>query len=228
MAAAIEAIARVVLSSGKVLGGLAIVENAYDETAKIEAVLPDQISQRERALFAEARALMPRLPVDDLDALIVEEMGKEYSGTGMDVNVIGRWRLPGMPEPSSPRIRRIVALRLSGASEGNAQGVGLADVVATIDPVATYVNNIVSTFLERAFIPIAMPTDRDAVAAALASLGLPDPARARVGRIRNTLHLEELWLSESVLPGLAGREDVAVGLPEELRFTTDGTLADLR
>jgi len=233
MAAAIEAIARVVLSSGKVLGGLAIVENAYDETAKIEAVLPDQISQRERALFAEARALMPRLPVDDLDALIVEEMGKEYSGTGMDVNVIGRWRLPGMPEPSSPRIRRIVALRLSGASEGNAQGVGLADVVttrlvATIDPVATYVNNIVSTFLERAFIPIAMPTDRDAVAAALASLGLPDPARARVGRIRNTLHLEELWLSESVLPGLAGREDVAVGLPEELRFTTDGTLADVR
>lgn len=233
MAAAIESIAGVVIASGKVLGGLAIVENAYDETAKIEVVAPQQIPHRERGMFEEARALMPRLPVGDLDVLIVEEMGKEYSGTGMDVNVIGRWRLPGVPEPASPRIRRIVALRLSGPSEGNAQGVGLADVVTmrlvgAIDPVTTYVNNIVSTFLERAFIPIAMPTDRDAIAAALASLGLSDPTQARMGRIRNTLHLEEMWLSESVLPGLAGRQDITVGEPAELRFADDGTLLDLR
>src|SRR3989442_12135244 len=122
---------------------------------------------------------------------------------------------------------------MSGVSEGNGQGVGVADVVtaglvAPVDPVATYVNNIVSTFLERAFIPIAMPTDRDAVAAALASLGLPDPARARMGRIRNTLHLEQMWLSESVLPGLAGREDVAVGVPAVARVPKDGLGAGLR
>ncbi len=232
MASAIEAIARVVLDRGKVLGGLAIIENAYDETAAVEAIPAAHIPRRELELFAEARRMMPRLPVDALDVLIVDEMGKEYSGTGMDTNVIGRWRLPGMPEPASPRVRRIAALRLSKASEGNAQGVGLADVVTrrlvdAIDPVTTYVNNIVSTFLERAFIPITMPSDRDAIAAALASLGLPDPTRARVARIRNTLHLVELWLSESVIPDVAGRTDVAVGRPEELAFTDDGRLADL-
>lgn len=232
MAAAIEAIGRVVIDSGIVLGGLAIVENAYDETAAIESILPASIPKRERELFGDARRMMARLPVDALDVLVVDEMGKEYSGTGMDTNVIGRWRLPGMPEPASPRVRRIVALRLSRASEGNAQGVGLADVVTrrlvdAIDPVTTYVNNIVSTFLERAFIPITMPSDRDAIAAALASLALPDPTRARMARIHNTLRLEELWVSESVMPDLAGQTGVAVGRPEDLRFTNEGALADL-
>ncbi len=232
MAAAIDAIARVMIDTGIVLGGLAIVENAYDETAAVEGILPVSIPQRERELFGDARQMMARLPVDALDVLIVDEMGKDYSGTGMDTNVIGRWRLPGMPEPASPRVRRIVALRLSKASEGNAQGVGLADVVTNrlvgaIDPVTTYVNNIVSTFLERAFIPITMPSDRDAIAAALASLALPDPTRARMARIRNTLHLEELRVSESVIPDLAGHAGVTVGRPEDLRFTDDGTLADL-
>jgi hypothetical protein len=175
---------------------------------------------------------MPQLPVDDIDLLIVDEMGKNYSGTGMDVNVIGRWRLPGMPEPSSLRIKRIVTLRLSPESEGNAQGVGLADVVTrrlvdAIDPVNTYTNTITSTFLERGFIPITMPTDRDAIGAALASLALPDPAKARIVRIRNTLHLDKLWVSETLLPELAGRPDVTVGTPEPLRFTDDGMLADL-
>lgn len=230
MAAAITAIAGVVLGSGKVLGGLAIVENAYDETAKIESLPPQRIPQRELELFVESRTLMPRLPVDDLDVLIIDEMGKNYSGTGIDTNVIGRWRLPGMPEPARPRIRRIVTLRLSAASEGNAQGVGLADVVTTrlvdaINPVATYVNNIVSTFVERAFIPITMRTDRDAITAALASLGVPDPVRARVARVRNTLHLEEMWLSEALLPEITGRPGITVGAPGELEFTSDGTLA---
>jgi len=229
---AITAIAEVVLRTGKVLGGLAIVENAYDETARIEGIPAPRIPQREPELFADARTLMPHLPVDDLDVLIIDEMGKDYSGTGMDVNVIGRWRLPGMPEPSRPRIRRIVALRLSAASGGNAQGVGLADVVTTrlvgaIDPVATYVNNLVSTFVERAFIPITMQTDRDAIAAALASLAIADAARARVARIRNTLHLDEMWLSESVLSQVAGREGVVVGPLEEMRFGADGTLSGL-
>jgi hypothetical protein len=233
MADAIEAIARILISSGKIAGGLAIVENAYDETATIEAVPTAQIPQRERELFAEARSLMPRLPVDHLDVLVIDEMGKEYSGTGMDVNVIGRWRLPGMPEPSSPRISRIVTLRLSAASEGNAQGVGLADVVTkrlvnAIDPVTTYVNNIVSTFLPRGFIPITMPTDRDAIAAALASLGLADSSRARMARIRNTLHLENLWVAESVLPEVTGRSGTTVGQLAEWRFAADGTLADLQ
>lgn len=231
MPQAIEDVARVFLANGKVLGGLAIIENAYDETAAIVAVRPEEMVAQERVLFRQARALMPRLPVEDLDVLIVDEMGKNYSGTGMDVNVIGRWRLPGMPEPAAPRIRRIVTLRLSPESEGNAQGIGLADLVTrrlvdAMDPVTTYTNTITSTFLERGFIPVTMPSDRDAVAAALASLALPDPGRARMLRIRNTLHLDQLWVSERLLPEVAGLPGATVGPLEPLRFTGDGTLVE--
>ncbi|MGH2425648.1 MAG: DUF2088 domain-containing protein, partial [bacterium] len=198
----------------------------------IAAVPSGDIARRERELFAEAKRLMPRLPVDILDLLIVDEIGKNISGSGMDVNVIGRWRLPSMPEPLSPRITRIVALRLSSQSEGNAQGVGLSDVVTRrlvdeIDLVATYVNSIVSTFVERAFIPLTMPSDRDAILAALASLSLAEPAAARVARIRNTRDLEELWLSESLLKDVAGRPGLTIEPAADLMFTAQGDLADL-
>lgn len=229
MASAITDLAAVVLASGKVLGGLAILENAYDETAKLVGLAPGDFVRKELELFVEARAMMPHLPVEDLDVLIIDEVGKNYSGTGMDVNVIGRWRLPDFPEPSSPRIKRIVALRLSPQSEGNAQGVGLADVITkrladAIDPVATYVNNLVSTYLQRAFIPITMPTDEDAVALAIASLNLPDPLSARIARIRNTLHLDEMWLSEPLLGEVRDRPGVRVDRPAPLRFSVDGML----
>ncbi|MGH2349395.1 MAG: hypothetical protein ACRDFT_08030, partial [bacterium] len=230
MGAAIEAIAEVAIGSRKILGGLAIIENAYDETARIAAIAPDAMPQQEQVLFREARALMPSLPVDALDVLIVDEVGKNFSGTGMDVNVIGRWRLPGMAEPAAPVIQRIVALSLSAESEGNAQGIGLADVVTraladAIDPVATYVNTLVSTYLQRAFVPVTMPTDRDAVEAALASLNLADPADARVVRIPNTLHLEECEVSESLVPELRTRSGVTVGRVEPMTFLQDGSLA---
>lgn len=232
MAGAIEAIARVFLESGKILGGIAIIEDAHDQIAKIVAVRPEEMIDQERELFREAKALMPRLPVDDLDLLIVDEMGKNYSGSGMDVNVIGRWRLPGMPEPETPRVKRIVALRLSPESEGNAQGVGLADFVTrrlvdAIDPTATYMNAITSTFVERAFIPITLPSDREAIDTALASLPIPDPSQARIARIRNTLHLDEVWLSPPVLAEVIGGRNVEVGPTAPLRFGDDGTLLDL-
>ncbi|HET6947149.1 MAG TPA: hypothetical protein VFJ45_04985, partial [bacterium] len=232
MAQAIEDIARVFIDSGKVIGGLAIIENAYDETAEIVAVRPEEMIEKEKELFQRALAMMPRLPVEDIDVLIVDEIGKNYSGSGMDVNVIGRWRLPGMPEPTSPRVQRIVALRLSPESDGNAQGVGLADFVTrrlvdAMDPVNTYMNTITSTFLQRGFIPITMPTDRDAIAAALSSLALPDASQARIVRIPNTLHLDRLWVSAPLLPELRGRSEITVGSSEILRFTADGMLADL-
>jgi hypothetical protein len=229
MGAAIDAIAAVVIATGKIYGGLAIVENAYDETAAVAAVPPESLRDRERVLFADARRLMPSLPVESLDLLIVDEIGKNFSGTGMDVNVIGRWRLPGMAEPAAPHVQRIVALRLSAESEGNAQGVGLADVVTrrlvdAIDPVATYVNTLVSTYVQRAFVPVTMPSEHDAIAAALASLDLPDPAATRAMRIANTLHLEDCWVSESLIPELQNRPEVVVDRPEPMAFTDDGTL----
>ena len=211
---------------------IAIIEDAHDEIAKIEPVRPDEMIERERALFREAKALMPRLPVEDLDLLIVDEIGKNFSGSGMDVNVIGRWRLPGMPEPTTPRVKRIVALRLSPESEGNAHGVGLADFVTrrlvdAIDPAATYMNAVTSTFVERAFIPITLPSDRDAIDAALASLSISDPSQARIARIRNTLHIDEVWVSPAVLSEVAGRPGIEVGPVASLRFGDDGTLLDL-
>lgn len=229
MARAIREIAARILATGRVLGGVAIIENAYDETARIVGVPAARMLEEEPELFREARSLMPRLPVDAMDLLIVEEMGKNYSGTGMDVNVIGRWRIAGVPEPETPRAERIVVLRLSEASEGNAQGIGLADfttraLVERIDFDATYLNCLVSTYVQRAMLPLVLPTERDAVLAALGSLGLSDPHRARIVRIANTLHLEDVWVSEPLLPSLHPGEAFPVGGPEPLGFDSSGRL----
>lgn len=232
LADAIRAIAQVHLDRGAVVGGVAIVENAYDEIAIIEAVPPAAIMSREEDLFAQAREFLPRLPVDDLDVLVVDEISKTYSGTGMDTNVIGRWRIAGLPEPSSPRIGRVVALRLAEASEGNAQGIGLADLttqrlVDAIDRKNTYLNTMTSTYLQRGFIPITLPSDREAIAAAFDTLGIGDPASARVIRIPNTLHLERLLASQAVVDAVHGQAGVEVGAAGEWAFRPDGNLADL-
>jgi hypothetical protein len=230
MAGAIREIAECVIGTGRVLGGLAIIENAYDETARLVAVPPEKIPDVEVGLFPEARALMPHLPVDHMDLLIVDEVGKNYSGTGMDVNVIGRWRIAGLAEPDVPHAERIVALRLSAASEGNAQGIGLADfttraLVDGIDFSATYLNCIVSTYVQRAMLPMVLATERDAILAALGSLGAGDSHRTRVVRVPNTLHLEEVWVSEPLVEGLRDQPHIAaVGPAEPLRFDERGRL----
>ncbi|MGQ0568166.1 MAG: hypothetical protein ACT4P5_01345 [Armatimonadota bacterium] len=232
LAAAIRAIAQVHLDRGAVVGGVAIVENSYDETAVIEAVSPADLMARELELFKEAQALLPRLPVDDLDVLVVDEMGKNYAGTGMDVNVIGRVRVDGLPELSSPRISRIVALRLSPHSDGNAQGIGLADVttqrlVDAMDRRTTYLNTITSTFLQRGFIPVTLVSDQEAIATALDTAGIVDPTRARILRIPNTLHLERVLASDAVAGELVGHPNVEIGPAAPWSFTPEGNLADL-
>ena len=183
MAPAIAEVAAAVLATGKVIGGLAIVENGYDETAVLKGVPARRIAEREQALFGEANALMPRLPVDDIDVLIVDEMGKNFSGTGMDVNVTGRWRLPGVADPPTPHIDRLVVLRLSRQSEGNANGIAQADVctqalVDAVDRHATYLNALTTTFVERVAIPMTMASDQLAISAALKTLSSSDPSRA--------------------------------------------------
>jgi hypothetical protein len=231
MARAIREIAEAAIATGRILGGLAIIENAYDETARIVAIPAERLADGEIALFEEARSLMPRLPVDDMDVLIVDEVGKNYSGTGMDVNVIGRWRIAGVPEPAAPHAERIVALALSAASEGNAQGIGLADfttraVVDRIDFTATYLNCIVSTYVQRGMIPMVLATEREAILAALGSLGLAAPHSARIVRVPNTLHLEDAWISETLVPVIRSRQDITVtGDPEPLRFDAAGMLS---
>jgi len=187
-----------------IIGGVAILEDQAEETADVVPVALEGFMETESRLLERAWQLMPGLPVTELDLLVIDRIGKEYSGTGMDTNVIGRARIEGVPE-AGPAIRRIVALDLSDASHGNANGVGLADLVVRrlvnkIDFPTTYLNCLTATFLERAKIPITLDSDRAAIAAALQTIG--SPTAPRIARIRNTLELEHLLLSPAALGAL--------------------------
>jgi Lactate racemase N-terminal domain len=221
-------VARVVFEKANILCGVAIVENAFEQTARIEAVRTEQIEERERELLKESADLMPSLPVENIDLLIVDEIGKNYSGTGMDTNIIGRLRILDVEEPSTPNIKYIIASDLSEASHGNALGIGLADLTTRrlfdkIDFQKMNENVITSSFLHRAMIPIVMDNDQAAVAAALRSTwGVPSE-QARVVRIPNTLHLEYLYVSESLLPELRNNPSVEIiGELQEMQFDQTG------
>ncbi len=227
----IPAIGEVILEKMPVLCGIGIVENANDRPAMIRAVAPEQIPETEVELLRQAKQLMARLPFDQLDVLIVDEMGKNISGTGMDSNVIGRILFVGEPEPTHPRITRIVVLDLTEASHGNATGVGLADYITRrlsdkIDLQAVRTNCIAAMTPEKGRIPIALPTDRDAVRAALQTIGTVEPARARVVHIRNTLELGTMDVSDALLAEVARqpRLDV-IGPSVPLSFDSRGALA---
>jgi Lactate racemase N-terminal domain len=223
---------REVVDSGHVLFGVATVENAYDEPAFVEAITPQDIPRREEELLAEYMKLMPELPVSEIDVLFVDALGKDYSGTGMDTNVIGRFYIPGVKEPESPNVKYIIVSDVSEGSHGNALGIGLADLTTRrlfekIDLDAMNANVLTSTFLERAKVPMVMPGDREAIEAAVrANWGVPEE-ETRFVRIPNTLHLEYAYLSENLVDEAreAGELEV-VGEPEELRFDDDGYLEE--
>lgn len=223
-------IAAAMLRTGRVLGALAIVENAEEGPALLEALLPDRILEREPALLEKAKAWAARLPVDALDILLVEELGKEISGTGMDTNVIGRRGIPGEPDPPRPRVTTLVVLDMTAASHGNAIGVGLADIttdrlVREIDRVGFYANVLTSGFLERGKIPLHFPSDREAIVATLHQNRHRPLAALRVAWIKNTLHLKEILVSEALLPELRGRSDLDIDpRPVPMTFTADGRL----
>ncbi len=222
--------AKVTLKQASILFGLAILENGYDRTAKIEAVPSEEIITREPELLNEARGLMAKLPVEELDLLVVGEIGKNFSGTGMDTNIIGRVAIYGEPEFGSPRIQYIVALNLSAQTHGNALGIGLADftterVMKGIDYEATRQNVITSSFIERGKIPLAFPGDRSAIQAAQRCLWLQDPEKARIMYIPNTLEISKIAVSESLLPAVSQRPNVKLlTQPQELKFDKDGNL----
>lgn len=206
--------ARQILKHGKILLGLAIAENAYEETAQIQAFLPDAIERGEAEMLRWVKANMPQLPVDRLDVLLVEEFGKHISGTGLDVNIIGRLKIAGEPEPETPRITSIILLDMGDKSHGNANGMGLADVITRrfydkIDFKSTYENVLTTGFLERGKLPVVAETEAQAIEYALKPCGLTDPAHARIIKIKNTLLLEELWVSAPVLAELQDRPEIA-------------------
>ena len=200
-------IARQVLAAGNVVLGVAIVENALDQTMAVDAMPVGDIERREPALLALARAHMPRLPVDELDVLLIDRMGKDISGVGMDTNVIGRIMIAGEADPATPNIAMIACHALTPASHGNATGVGLADVVTAalakaIDQEITRTNIVTSGFLLRGKLPVVADDDRHAWLLCLRGAGVIDPAAVRAVRIVDTLHCSDLWVSDAVLPDL--------------------------
>ncbi|MBI2505892.1 MAG: DUF2088 domain-containing protein [Candidatus Latescibacteria bacterium] len=230
LARLIPAWGEVILKKAPVLLGVALVEDPYEHTALIEVLRPEQFASREPQLLVQARENMPRLLVQGIDLLIVEEMGKDISGTGMDTNVLGRMMLPGIKEPDEPGVARIVTLALSERTHGNANGMGLADIVtrrlfAAVDFKATYANAFTSTFLNRAYVPVIMETDRQAIEAALEVQRLANPAQARIARIRNTLDLAQIQLSESLYNEFKNHPQIEqVGPLEPMAFGEDGRL----
>jgi hypothetical protein len=200
----IPMVARFIIERLPVLYGIAIVENAHEQTALISGIEPDLFYEREQDLLNTARALMPRLPFDDLDLLVVRSMGKCFSGTGMDTNIIGRLRIQGEPEPERPRIKRIAVLDLDERSKGNALGIGLADfttdcLLSMVDWETTYFNVLSTTFVMRAMAPMHFATDEEVLSAALKSLGGELQESARVLVIDNTLDLSRIEFSAALL-----------------------------
>lgn len=211
----IPPVARVALAKAPFLLGLAIMEDGYGQTSRLVAIPAGQMEERERELLREAREHAAKLPFDEVDILIVEAIGKDISGSGMDTNVIGRLAIPGEEEFKEPRIEVIVALDLTEATHGNASGVGLADIITRrlldkIDFPVTNMNTITSGFLERGKLPLVADTPEAALETALSLIRPTSPEEARVMRIRDTLHLEEMDISTPLAKEAQGREDITL------------------
>jgi hypothetical protein len=226
-------VGQALLHTGKVLFALGIVENAHHQTAKVQALLPEHVLAGERALLREAKAWAGRLPFAEADVLVVETMGKAISGTGMDSKVIGRAHYIRPAPPPMPHISRVVACDLSDDSYGNAHGVGMADFITTrlarkINAKTMAINSITSTLPELARIPLAFDSDREAIRAALETAGLADPTRAHLIRIRSTLDLSEVEISEAYAIALQARPDLdPLGSPNPMPFDAAGNLIPL-
>jgi hypothetical protein len=221
---------KVVLAETKYLGGLAVIENAREETARVEVVDRDDVLIREPQLLDEARRLMGRLPFKSLDVLVVGEVGKNYSGCGIDPNVVGRYLVESRPdlETNDPCITRIAALRLSPESHGNGVGIGMADVVSqqlldAFDDDVTRTNVMTARCLWRAKKPFAFPTDRATLGAAVATCWQPEFEKVAFAVIPNSLEVAEVWASAPAVEAVRGNSDWRVEGDEiELPFAGDG------
>jgi hypothetical protein len=220
----------VIRDHGHLLGGLGIVENADERTAEVALVAPGEIGgDGEHDLLERAAALLARLPLEELDVLVVDQTGKDKSGTGMDTNVLGRNWVPGVPEPDSPRITAVTVHSLTAASHGNAAGLGLADLVPLrlleqVDVRASYVNAITSGTggLRRSRMPMVLEDDDAVLRTAVAMCGRRDPSTVRLARIHDTLTPGRLLVSPALLDEVAARDDLDVVGPA--RPLVDDTL----
>ena len=228
----VRSVGRTLMQAAPIAFGLGLVENAYDETAIVEGVAPQAFVPAEERLLTEAKRLLMRLPLHTADLLIVDEIGKNISGSGMDTNVVGRKRAFRMQAPLEgiPTMRLIYVRGLSNKTHGNASGIGLADFTSTrliesMDYRATVINCLTAGYPEGAFLPVHFATDREVIDAALAIIGTRAPEQARILHIRNTMQLEELDVSEPCLEEKERQTDfVALGRPHPLEFDAAGNL----
>ena len=209
----IPEVGRLILDRAPVAFGIAIVENAAEDAAAIEALTPEEMPKREPELLVKAKAWMGRILFDRFDVLVVDEAGKNISGDGMDPNVTGRFSQPFVQ--GGPEIQKIAVLDLTDESHGNACGIGSADVITQnfldkIDFNQTYTNGVTSTVLSAVRLPVVMPTTQTAVALALRSCNAVEPGEERIVRIKNTLELDEIWVSDALLEETEDRTDLKV------------------
>jgi hypothetical protein len=230
--------AKTILGTAPVFCGIGLVEDQHHQTAELQVIAPENIVGEEQKLFAKAEKLLARLPFDDIDLLIVDRIGKDISGAGMDTNVIGR-DIAGYisslhsENPITPRVSRIFVRDITPASNGNGVGIGMADfttarLVKGLNLQYTYMNSLTSLGLLPAKIPIYFENDREAIDAALASLASSEPARPRVVRISDTLNVERFLASEACVDGLNGHSGVqTVGGARAMEFDGVGNLLAL-
>jgi len=223
--------ARIYAANTNLVGGVALLENAFGETAAVHVLDVTEIgTAAETALLEQARALMPRLPFPAIDILVIKEIGKNFPGTGMDTNVVGRILIPRTPETHQPDVAVIAVLDIAAESHGNAAGIGLANVttqraVERIDWVATYTNSVTSGIfgMQRVGIPITMADDRRALEIALRGCGEP-PAQARWVFINNTSKLRQCWASPSLRAEIAAQPHLRIVREAPLAFDAQGVM----
>jgi hypothetical protein len=227
----VRSVAEAVIRNCKVIGGLGIVENAYDETGLIAAVAPENFFEQEKELLVLAKKWLPRLPFRKVHLLVIDEIGKNISGTGMDTNVIGRKYNDHQPTDRDDTAVRTVFVRgLTEATHGNACGIGMSEFTNTrtvnqIDRRITAINSITGGHSSAAAIPIWFDTDREVMENALTTIGLATPPQAKVIQIPDTLHLAEVLVSEAYLEEIKQRPDLQIlSEPQEMQFDAEGNL----
>lgn len=231
----IRAVGESVLNKCSVIAGVAIVENAFDETGMIKAVAPAEFYEQECELLKTATAWMPRLPFKDIGLLIIDEIGKDISGSGMDTNVVGRkYNDHRATEEDEFKVRRIFVRGLTEATHGNACGLGMAEftnrrTADSVDHEITKINSLTGNHPSAAAIPATYENDRDVVEHALQTVGFVEPENAKVVQIPNTLHLAEVLVSDAFQEQIAERDDLEIlDGPSEMSFDGDGNLSAVR
>lgn len=229
MAENVPAMARIMMAKLPIAFGVATVENAYDLPCHIEVVPAEAMEAREPALLEMARARLPKLLFDPIDVLVIDYIGKNISGDGMDPNITGRYPTPYAH--GGPEVTKMVVLDLTKETEGNANGVGTADfttqrLVDKMDKEATYANGLTSTVVAPTKIPTTLPNDMLAIKAAVKTSNVLDLSQVRLVRIKDTLHLGEIEISEALLPEAEAHPDVEIlSQPAPMAFDTQGNLA---